>query len=339
MSELVTIEKTQVASVFVAGGLTPYIDQVREAVIHEVHDVNTKKGRDKIASLAYQVTRSKTYLEKVGKEYVTELKALPKVVDAERKRMRDILDELSETVRAPLTEWENKEKARVQTHEQNITAIHAYTGATFQTSADVANAILEVEGIALGESWEEFLPQATKAKDTVLMYLRGKKSLLEEEERQAEEEAKARAEAEEKERQEREAQIAKDAAEKAQREAEEKAAREKEEAEAAAKAEREEAERREAKLKAEAEQAQREKEEADKRAAKAAQEERERIESEQREKKKEEAKRRANEAYRNSLNNAVASQLVTCCGINIDQAFSIVDAIADGSIDNVSINY
>lgn len=50
--------------VYVAGGLDKYFDMVKDAVSGEVPDLTTKKGRDRIASLAAQVSRSKTAVEK-----------------------------------------------------------------------------------------------------------------------------------------------------------------------------------------------------------------------------------------------------------------------------------
>jgi len=41
------------------------------------------------------------------------LKEQPKLVDAERKRMRDKLDALKDQVRKPLTDWENAEESRI----------------------------------------------------------------------------------------------------------------------------------------------------------------------------------------------------------------------------------
>lgn len=75
-------------------------------------DISTTKGRDAIKSLAFKITRTKTAIDAAGKELNEEARAKINAVDAERRAARDHLDELAKTVRKPLTEWEEAEKAR-----------------------------------------------------------------------------------------------------------------------------------------------------------------------------------------------------------------------------------
>ncbi|OCS62006.1 hypothetical protein BBZ50_02590 [Escherichia coli] len=49
-----------------------------------VPDITTAKGRKEIASLAYKVAQTKTYLDGLGKDLVAELKEIPKLIDANR---------------------------------------------------------------------------------------------------------------------------------------------------------------------------------------------------------------------------------------------------------------
>ncbi|HDL5089371.1 TPA: hypothetical protein PXD14_006379, partial [Pseudomonas aeruginosa] len=84
-----------------ANGLDPFLAKIREEIDGFVPDVTTRKGREAIASIAYKVARSKTALDNVGKELVAELKEVPKKIDAERKRMRDLLDSWQAEVRSP----------------------------------------------------------------------------------------------------------------------------------------------------------------------------------------------------------------------------------------------
>ncbi|EPG5927155.1 hypothetical protein L4P45_005864 [Pseudomonas aeruginosa] len=86
-----------------ANGLDPFLAKIREEIDGFVPDVTTRKGREAIASIAYKVARSKTALDNVGKELVAELKEVPKKIDAERKRMRDLLDS-----------WQADEQARIE---------------------------------------------------------------------------------------------------------------------------------------------------------------------------------------------------------------------------------
>lgn len=56
---VIEIKPEQAPVLYVAGGLDAYLEQIRQAV-NEVPDLSTKKGRDRVASLAAQVSRSKT---------------------------------------------------------------------------------------------------------------------------------------------------------------------------------------------------------------------------------------------------------------------------------------
>lgn len=111
MQDLIPIENAQPSALFAPGGLDNLLAKIAEEARSLVPDTSTKKGRDAIASNAHKVARSKTYLEEIGKGYAAEIKELPKRVDAERKRVRNILQALQDEVRAPLTEWERAEAA------------------------------------------------------------------------------------------------------------------------------------------------------------------------------------------------------------------------------------
>ena len=111
MQDLIPIENAQPGVLFAPGGLDQLLSRIAGEARALVPDTSTKKGRDAIASNAHKVARSKTYLEEIGKGYAAEIKELPKRVDAERKRVRNILQALQDEVRAPLTEWERAEAA------------------------------------------------------------------------------------------------------------------------------------------------------------------------------------------------------------------------------------
>ncbi|MFH4946949.1 hypothetical protein ABC506_26320, partial [Enterobacter hormaechei] len=102
---VIEIKAEQAPVLYVAGGLDAYLEQIRQAV-NEVPDLSTKKGRDRVASLAAQVSRSKTAIEKPGREYLKRLKEAVRPAEAEIKRFVDACDELRDATRRPLTEWE-----------------------------------------------------------------------------------------------------------------------------------------------------------------------------------------------------------------------------------------
>ena len=108
---LVTIKPNTVLQVFTEGG---HIDPIQQAIADEVRkfkaDPYTEKGRKEIASMAFKVARTKTYLDGLGKDLVADMKELPKKVDASRKVVRDFLDALKDEVRQPLDQWEAEQE-------------------------------------------------------------------------------------------------------------------------------------------------------------------------------------------------------------------------------------
>ncbi len=118
--EIATIEPAHVLTVVTeSGAVDPILERIRREIDEFAPDISTAKGSKEIASMAYRVAQSKTYLEGVGKRLADEQKEIPKKIDATRKRIRDTLDKWRDEVRAPLTEWENAEDERIECHEAN----------------------------------------------------------------------------------------------------------------------------------------------------------------------------------------------------------------------------
>lgn len=155
-----------------ANGLDPFLAKIREEIDGFVPDVTTRKGREAIASIAYKVARSKTALDNVGKELVADLKEVPKKVDAERKRMRDLLDSWQAEVRQPLTEWEQREEMRKAKHQAGIDQINLRLECRDLDSTELKANIEWLEGLLIGEDWEEFETEAARTKDKALVALR-----------------------------------------------------------------------------------------------------------------------------------------------------------------------
>src|ERR1700722_6819633 len=115
--ELIAIPTPQNALVvFTSDGgkdLDPLLAEIRSHIDAFVApSVDTKKGRDEIASFAFKVIKSKTALEKVGKTLAAEAKLIPGKIDASRRKIEKTLDAWAAEVRAPLTAWEVAEDAR-----------------------------------------------------------------------------------------------------------------------------------------------------------------------------------------------------------------------------------
>lgn len=348
-NQLVVVHKENALQLFTTEkGLDPILQGVRTLIDEFKPDVSTKKGRDAIASIAHSVAKSKTYLDGIGKELVDKLKEQPKLVDAERKRIRDTLDAWKDEVRKPLTDWEDAEKARIDQHKASIdwfSECQQFVAGSGSLSALLA----EVESKQLGDHCEEFLSQYVAAKDSAISTIKQSLEAALLAEAQQAELDRLRKEAAEREQKEREERLMREAAENARREAEQKAQRERDEA---ARIEREkqlESERREMQLKLQAEQAERQRIEAEQRAEyerqqsefrtkQAAEAERLRIEQQQAAERAEAEKQAANKAHRATVNREILAAL-TLAGFTEDQAKLIVTLAAKGQAGRLIIQY
>lgn len=345
VNELQVLEQNVIVAAFAKrGGTDELYERIAQEVRSHVPDVSTKKGRDAIGSLALKISKSKTLIEKCGKELVAEQKAQIKVIDDDRISIVKKFDLLRDEILAPRDAWEQAEKDRVEKHQANIRAIKSLHDerTPYQESIEIKSRILELEGFEVDASFEEYEQEAKLAKLETLERLRT--ALVDREKFEAESAELERLRKAEQERlkREHEQRIAHEAAEKARIEAERKAKEEaerveREKQEAIAKAEREkrEAAEREARLVAE-------KEAAELRAQHAAEAERKRIESEQAakieaERKAEEA-RQANQAHRKKVCNEALKGLVAL-GVDEAKGKEILQAINKGLVPHVSIKF
>lgn len=314
---VIEIKPEQAPVLYVAGGLDAYLEQIRQAV-NEVPDLSTKKGRDRVASLATQVSRSKTAIEKPGREYLKRLKEAVRPAEAEIKRFVDACDELRDATRRPLTEWEaEQERIRV---EEAWNSMHE-------------------EALVMNKMFDDQLAAQIEADHEMALLMNDKFDREREEQRRLAEQAQR----------EHEERIKQEAAEQARRDAE---AKHKAEIEAAARREAEEKARAELaeRRRIEAEQrAAREKQEAEERARREKEEavaaERRRLEeeesarlAEEQRKVEEEARRAADKEHRRTVNRRVIADLIAQ-GIPEEFAQKAMLAIAGGKVQDAHIKY
>ncbi len=106
-NELIVIEKMELVPFFTKGDqVEDLLSQIEKEVLAFVPDVTSNKGRASIKAMVTKVTKSKTYLESKGKDLAAEYKAIPKVIDANRRIVKDKLTALADQVRKPLTDYE-----------------------------------------------------------------------------------------------------------------------------------------------------------------------------------------------------------------------------------------
>ena len=341
---LVTLQPENALALFKDGtGIEALIANIRQKALSLVPDITTKKGREEVASNAYNVARTKTYLDGFRKAYADEFKDVPKRIDANGKIVRDALDAIRDEARAPLTAYEKAEEKRVADLQQRLNRIaelgNLPANSPGATAEQLTVWLAELEGTAIDDSWQERQTEAGVAKEAATIKVKQALSARQEYEAQQAELERLRQEQAKRDQEERDRQIAEQARQaEADRQLQERAAAQRRELEAK---EREEQARRDAELAdqrrkdAEAN-AQRQAEEA---AARAAEQERQRIAAQQKAEQEEADRRAADVEHRRAINNQILGALMVDAGLDAGQARAVAKAIANGKIPNVSISY
>ena len=374
-NSLIPLEQNRALKAFKdPDGLEPLLVAIEQECRAAPVVLNTKNGRDNIASLAYKIARTKTTLDEIGKGLNAEHQQQIDLVNGSRNKAWARLEALQKEIRKPLTEWEEAEKVRIENHEKALADMTA--AAIFAddieppTSEYVRERIARIQGI--DRDWEEYETRSRRIKGETLAAL---DVFLQDALRREEE---ARIAEEKRKEEERLAQEVRDraiaeAAAKAAREAAEQKAKEdaaalaiqtaidllweqahRENAEfdnikAQERAEREEQAKWDAIYDAAvAENAHRDtaaraaqyaKEEADKAAAKAAQDERDRAAAAKAKEAADAAARAQDAANKARINHAAIEAIIRRTGIDNTRAELLVQAIAEGEIPNVTITY
>ncbi|GLO03344.1 hypothetical protein PPUJ13061_32420 [Pseudomonas putida] len=352
-------------------GLEPWLQQIRVKIdefLAVVPDLKTVKGRKEIASMAYEVARTKTAIENKGKELSAEQKKVPGRIDAERKRVWEILESWQKEVRKPLDDWQAAEDARVDRHNDRLNWLKTLADDLGELSSlHIKGLIAEAEGMQLGAHWEEFEAEAGAVKDKVLTALRAALTNREAFEAEQAELARLRREAEERAEQDR-IRAAQEAAVEAERQrvaqeqqaAREAAARREQELIDQAAAQEREAENQRLQLRLQAEQAERaaaqaeadrqatlrqaeeERQAAARRAEEAAeqarQEERHRADAAAAEILRQQEARERDKNHRRNINRAALEAFVAG-GMTEECAKQAITLIAERKIPNIQISY
>jgi len=140
-------------------------------------DIKHKKTQDAIRSFAAKVASSKTAIDKLRKEANGDLNKQVKETNAIGNKAIADLQELQDTVRQPLTDFENEEKARVQNNNNALERIKATAEKyliNWQTAPilEMEEALLTLRNMDDG-TWEEFNDTAVKAIDSAVETIGG----------------------------------------------------------------------------------------------------------------------------------------------------------------------
>lgn len=304
------------------------IDSIKQLASELPSNMQDGAARDEVRSFAYRVAQTKSAVDKAGKELTDHYKELPKRIDATRKLYRETLDALRDEVRAPLTAYEEAEKAKQAALDEGIERLKMLGSVHSDVpSPRLTEIIEEIESFDLS-GYGEMLPVVTIVKSDALKAVQATLAARLQYEAEQEELAKLREEAAKRADQDR-IDAAKHEAEQAQRLAEERAlAAERAKLEAEKQAE---ARRIEAAKQAEVD-----------RAAAAEQARQAEIERQKQQVEQEaaaQAKREADQDHRRLINRQVASDLVAHAALTEEQAKAVVIAIASKQISYLTIGY
>jgi len=217
------IQDVKPDEIFIESGADAIVRRITDQFESVVYDVSTDKGRKECISAASKVAKSKVYLDTMGKDYVSGLKEQVKVVDAERKKIRDSLDALKVKVRQPVTDWEDLEQERVSGLRARLISIEADCNhdAINGKPAFVLESILKkITETVIDDSFEEYEQSAAEVKRTSVEWMNSAITKLKGEERQKKEFDRLVREKEERDLKEKEDRIAREATNKAERKAE-----------------------------------------------------------------------------------------------------------------------
>ena len=314
-------------------------------------DTSTAKGRDEIRSLAANLAREKVAIDKARLSMTSDWRSMTDQANEAGKVIKSRLEALGDEIRAPLTKWEEAEKARADKCSAIIASLRSAAIVEIGDTADeIRQRGMNVWATVLDAfMFGETLSEAQATKDSTVATLKRALDRLTKEEADRAELEKLRADAIERERVEAE----KAAAEQRERDrveaervaAEVKAAAAKTESARIAAAQETAAE--EAR-RATAFAAQIEIDAANERAAKVERERQAEVDQQAKAKAEadaeakrladEQAEREANKAHRARVKTA-AKQAIMTCGVSEDAAQKIVLAIIAGEIPAVTLRF
>lgn len=135
-------------------------------------DAKTEVGRKAIAKFDYKLARSRTALDDAGKNVVSVLKELPKKIDANRKRARDLIDGWKAEITAPVIAWEEAETARKNRHLDAIgTMAELGQMSEIRPAEELRAALDKVQVTLIDTSCDEFQDEYRVAQRSALAQL------------------------------------------------------------------------------------------------------------------------------------------------------------------------
>src|SRR5208337_4584916 len=124
---LVLVEALPIEKLFEPITINPILERIKIEVRAVPTDISTERGRKAVASLAFKIAKTKTFIGDRHDELVSKEKRSLGLIDGEWKRIREDLDAFKVEVRKPLTDWEQTEQDRVDAREHHIGRLESAT--------------------------------------------------------------------------------------------------------------------------------------------------------------------------------------------------------------------
>lgn len=175
--------------------ITPVIEAVKKAARMHQPDLGTATSRKEIASVAYKVRRTKTYLDETGKALTEEWRKRIDGVNERRRLVREELDAAAAEIRRPLDEWEKQDKARREDINRRMAVFAEDRVHWTMKSEEIEKIIEEVRAVDTSKGFDEFERIATETRDKALIAFETTLKMVQEREAQQAELARAKREA------------------------------------------------------------------------------------------------------------------------------------------------
>ena len=107
---LIVAEKIDAQKVFFGDGMDAVLSQIRAKIDEFEGDAETEEGRKEIVSMAYKVSRSKTFLDSIRKELIADAKKKIEQANGSWNPAKKQLDAWRDEVRQPVTDYEAEQE-------------------------------------------------------------------------------------------------------------------------------------------------------------------------------------------------------------------------------------
>ncbi len=147
-------------------------------------DLMTSKGRAAIKSFAYKITQTKTAVDEAGKNLTEEWRTKTNAVNEARREAKTELTALAESVRKPLTDWEDTETLRVFECREVIQWLKSSMNVFMDDTADAVRdrGMMVYQTELAADKYRDYLAEAKEAKAAAIASLKASLARLVKEE-------------------------------------------------------------------------------------------------------------------------------------------------------------